>query len=234
MSRLNDTAIRLADIAISATAPGAPIPYILEAAPFQPSDISSISLPFIVVEGYGGPTNIPIAAGQQFRDQRPVIVLAVTRIEGDTDLKYSVQNLYNWGDSILATFAQHVKLSAPPKLIVTATNANPIQITTASPHRFNTGDQVTVSGVTGNTNANGPWNVTVIDYLNFTVPAVGNGVGDHTGTARLTQPGDMVDHVVYAVVNAYKIEPYEYGTSTYLALLFPMLVREMYVTTIAA
>lgn len=62
-------------------------------------------------------------------------------------------------------------------LVVTgATNASPIQITTASAHGFTSGDQVLVVGATGNTAANGTWMITVVDSFNFTLTgSTGNG-----------------------------------------------------------
>lgn len=234
MSKLNANAIRIADIAISATTPGAQIPFILQSEPFQPSDISSVSLPAIIVESYGGPMGLPISAGQQFRVSQPNVVLLVARIEANTDLKYGIENLYDWGDAISATFAQHVRLSAPPKIITAASNASPIVITTATPHRYSTGDAVTVSNAAGNTAANGPWIVTEIDYLNFSLNgSTGNGAYTaNSGSSVLTQPDDMVDHVVDFILKQYKVVPYQYGGTTFLALVFPSQLREMYVTTI--
>ena len=45
--------------------------------------------------------------------------------------------------------------------IVNATNASPIVITTATPNTFNTGDELDVYNVGGNTAANGAWIITV-------------------------------------------------------------------------
>lgn len=56
-----------------------------------------------------------------------------------------------------------------------ATNANPIQITTLAAHNLNSGDTVTITGVTGNTAANGSFVVTVVDATNFTIAIAGNG-----------------------------------------------------------
>lgn len=67
-----------------------------------------------------------------------------------------------------------------------ATNSNPIQITTATPSRRQTGDTVTISGVGGNTNANGTWTVTRVDDSNFTVPVAGNG--NYTSGGIVGQP----------------------------------------------
>ena len=72
--------------------------------------------------------------------------------------------------------------------ISAATNASPIQITTAT-NAFVTGQTVVISGVTGNTAANGTFTITVINNTNFTLnDTVGNGAygggGTATGTPR--------------------------------------------------
>lgn len=72
--------------------------------------------------------------------------------------------------------------------ISAATNASPIQITTAT-NAFVTGQTVVISGVTGNTAANGTFTITVINNTNFTLNGVsGNGTytggGTATGTPR--------------------------------------------------
>src|SRR5262249_50409037 len=52
--------------------------------------------------------------------------------------------------------------------ITAASNVSPIQITTQSAHGLSTGNQVTIQGVLGNTNANGVnWTVTFVDATNF-------------------------------------------------------------------
>jgi hypothetical protein len=61
-----------------------------------------------------------------------------------------------------------------------ATNASPISITTSKRHRLSTGDSVTITGVVGNTAANGTWTVTVPSggsgNTSFTLnSSVGNG-----------------------------------------------------------
>lgn len=59
--------------------------------------------------------------------------------------------------------------------VIGATNANPIVIQTDRAHNATTGDTVVISGVTGNTNANGSHLVTVTDSTHFSIPVVGNG-----------------------------------------------------------
>lgn len=64
--------------------------------------------------------------------------------------------------------------------ILNATNASPIQITTASPHGLSTGNQVPIGQVTGNTAANGIWTVTVTSETTFTLNG-SSGSGAYTG-----------------------------------------------------
>jgi hypothetical protein len=54
------------------------------------------------------------------------------------------------------------------KAITGATNANPISITCTG-HGFSTGDLVVISGVGGNTNANGEYAITVVNSNTFTL-----------------------------------------------------------------
>lgn len=54
------------------------------------------------------------------------------------------------------------------KTITGATNANPISITCTA-HGFATGDLVIIAGVTGNTNANGEYAITVVNANTFTL-----------------------------------------------------------------
>lgn len=56
-----------------------------------------------------------------------------------------------------------------------ATNASPIEITSATPHGLSSGARVVISTVQGNTAANGIWFITVLSDRRFTVPGVGNG-----------------------------------------------------------
>jgi hypothetical protein len=70
-------------------------------------------------------------------------------------------------------------------------NAVLIQVTTTSAHFLATGDYVTITGCTGNTAANGTWQVTVIDSTNYTL----NGsLGNGTYTAN---SGAMRRRIVY-------------------------------------
>lgn len=86
--------------------------------------------------------------------------------------------------------------------VTAATNASPIQITTAGGHKFTTGDSVTITGVGGNTAANGTFTITVINTTTFTLNGTtGNGAYTSGGfvayayvinLGRSTAPGDGV------------------------------------------
>ena len=60
------------------------------------------------------------------------------------------------------------------KAITGATNANPIVITSAA-HGLTNGDSVVISGVLGNTAANGTKTVTVVNANSFSIATAGNG-----------------------------------------------------------
>ncbi len=91
--------------------------------------------------------------------------------------------LANMGGNFIAqgsVLANHIANGT----ITGATNANPIVITTTAAHGLTTGETVTIAGVTGNTNANGTWVVTVLTSTTFSIPAVGNGSYISGGTWR--------------------------------------------------
>ena len=71
------------------------------------------------------------------------------------------------------------------KSITGATNASPIAITCTA-HGYSTGDTVVITGVGGNTNANGTWEITVTGTNTFTLDgSAGNANFTSGGTARL-------------------------------------------------
>lgn len=71
------------------------------------------------------------------------------------------------------------------KGITGATNATPISITCAA-HGYSTGDTVVITGVNGNTNANGTWEITSTGANTFTLDgSAGNAAYTSGGTARL-------------------------------------------------
>lgn len=70
------------------------------------------------------------------------------------------------------------------KAISGATNASPISIT-ATAHGFSTGQMVRISGVGGNTAANGEWLITVVNADTFELEgSTGNGTYTGGGSAQ--------------------------------------------------
>ena len=233
MSYANDTQVRIANIQITIQVQGLPIPYVLQAEPYQPSDVSSASCPVWINEIRGGPSDTPIANGQQYIESDVLMNLCVARKEANIDLKYGIDATIAWRDAVYAMFAQHIKLSAPVVGLISSTDTNPITVVTATPHCLVTDDQVTIADHLVNTNANGVWVATVIDPTTFTIPVAGNGAGVDTGTARKTDYNDQWEHVVDAHISHWDVIDYQYGSSLFLALQFILHLREMYVQTLA-
>lgn len=68
-------------------------------------------------------------------------------------------------------------------LISGATNATPIVITVAANSGLKTGDRIAISGITGNTGANGEWTIEAVTATTFKLlGSVGNGT--YGGTPR--------------------------------------------------
>ena len=76
-------------------------------------------------------------------------------------------------------------------LIVEATNANPIVVTTALDHNLASGASVTISGVAGNDGANGTCTITVTDSKTFNLNG-SHGTGDYTGGGSVAASGLLV------------------------------------------
>lgn len=75
-------------------------------------------------------------------------------------------------------------------LISGATNATPIVITVAANSGLKTGDRLAVSGITGNTGANGEWTLEAVTATTFKLlGSVGNGT--YGGTPRAAQIFDQ-------------------------------------------
>jgi hypothetical protein len=101
-------------------------------------------------------------------------------------LCYADGELISYEDATLTT-AFHYDLGAhgSPVSITGASNTTPIQIA-ALGHGFGTGETVVISGVVGNTAANGTWVITVVDNNNFKLNGTsGNGAYTSGGTAAI-------------------------------------------------
>jgi uncharacterized protein (UPF0264 family) len=105
--------------------------------------------------------------------------------------------------------------------VIGATTAAPIVIQTAAPHRLQTNDIVQAMGIAGNTAANGPWVVTVIDPTHISLNnSVGNsayaagGIVTHIGRATA---GAAVSNTVFPRIPSYclqaRIESLSFGTA---------------------
>jgi hypothetical protein len=91
-------------------------------------------------------------------------------------------NSYVYNASIAGTSAANVTPTA-------GTNASPI-VVTANGHGYQTGNMITISGVTGNTNMNGTWIVVVLtantyNLMNSSTLALVNGNGTFGGTVSV-------------------------------------------------
>jgi len=102
---------------------------------------------------------------------------------GGTDGYYFHVNSYDWRNatSPILPPTNPVGLAIERGItavvsVTGASNASPINITTSAPHGLVTGQIVTITGVTGNTAANGTWPIIVTGSSNFQlVGSSGNG-----------------------------------------------------------
>lgn len=91
-----------------------------------------------------------------------------------------------------------------PVPITAATNAIPIQIT-AQGHGYVTGDVIAITGVLGNTAANGTWTMTRVDNNNLTLNgSTGNGTYTSGGTVIGYQMGPPVHSSQNITINLNK------------------------------
>jgi hypothetical protein len=119
------------------------------------------------------------------------------------------------------------KILTPPTLaagatgdrtLTNATNATPIVCTTAAAHRLHTGQQITISGVTGNTAANGTFYIkkntsttfSLYSDANLTVPVAGNGA--YIGGGTISLPASNMRAGDYSIrVSAYNSKTLGYS-----------------------
>jgi hypothetical protein len=71
-----------------------------------------------------------------------------------------------------------------------ASNANPLVITTAAPHTLASGNVATISGVEGNTGADGTFVVTVLSPTSFSIPVDGTSTGTYID-GGIVEGGDL-------------------------------------------
>lgn len=124
--------------------------------------------------GTAAPTLYPHQAGAGF----------VTQANSDPG-SVSTPIIFEANDRLSLTGNYEVWLGVcgPTVAITAASNATPIQITAAN-HGYKNGQKTTISGVLGNSAANGTWTVTVVDSNNFTLNgSVGSGAYTSGGVA---------------------------------------------------
>lgn len=107
------------------------------------------------------------------------------------DERVGFLNVGSLGDSHPNHFNFTLKTTSTPKTISTSTNASPIEITTSTSHSYATGDFVTITNHSSNTNANSTaaspsWQITVVNSTKFTL--------DGSTTTGTTGSGGTVDY----------------------------------------
>ena len=108
-------------------------------------------------------------------------LVAVANTSASTYGPYAIGTYHAANLSTGATYANAASLTITPSpvaggYITAASNTGPIQITTNGGHELSTGQVVYITGVFGNTAANGFFVITVIDGFNFTLNgSSGNG-----------------------------------------------------------
>lgn len=91
------------------------------------------------------------------------------------------------GTSALQTPGGMASTSTTTYSVSAASNASPISIVTTSTNALFTGQWVQITGVNGNTAANGIWSITVVSNTNFTLNgSTGNGAYTGGGTIATT------------------------------------------------
>jgi hypothetical protein len=158
------------------------------------------------------------------------------------DLNYLLRNKSPDQSSLALTSAQATailqtvrdavaRLSGATAIPVTgASNAKPITITTALPNTLQTGAQIGISGVQGNTSANGNFTITVLNPISFTLQdASGNGVqgnGDWIsgGTIGfLTSPADPL--TIQTTIQTIFINALATATGTTANVVTPVILK---------
>ena len=125
----------------------------------------------------------------------PVSLSGITSLADQADLVINISDTTNTANPILGHLAATpgdvngdgvddlVFYNLLSGSVTGASNTSGIQITAAAPNGLSTGDQVTITGVQGNTAANGTWTITVINSTTFQLNgATGNGAYTSGGT----------------------------------------------------
>lgn len=120
----------------------------------------------------------------------------VNNLSGSGKLIAASSDVYISSDIIIrpnntTTYTAQRAIGSTPLSVTGATNTAPILLTVVA-HGYKTGDAIIVSGVGGNTAANGAWNITVID--DDTIRLEGS-----KGNAAFTSGGSISKLLKFAV-----------------------------------
>lgn len=154
-----------------------------------------VDIVFLGGDGYSGTTS-PFRVGARAVDMSSY---PATTLDGRSRIMTFTADLEVTNPSAIATVqlkdvTSNAIITGPITNVSAATNASPIQITTATAHSLTTGQTATLAGILGNTAANGNFVVTVINSTQFTLNGTtGNGTytsgGTVTGNAILNTSG---------------------------------------------
>jgi len=135
--------------------------------------------------------NLPLQEALSF--WMPLETRDVTNHLGDEDtVTPSTYSEVFRNPAVLAS-AGDIFVPLTQNIVTGATDASPIAITTAEPHGYQTGQMVTISGVAGNTAANGTFTITVTGATTFTLNGTtGSGNWTSGGTVVGTLSGNLI------------------------------------------
>jgi hypothetical protein len=132
-------------------------------------------------------TAVEIAAASEVKSKYATVIPENAKTKVNVVLEQST-DLVNWSAANPGEFAPstqkrffRLRSANVPVAVSGATNASPIVVTSTG-HSLNTGDAISISGVAGNTAANGTFTVTKVDANTFSL----NG---STGNAAYTSGG---------------------------------------------
>lgn len=118
---------------------------------------------------------------------------ACTRLVADFDTSDDPMIIYQGKEGTISdiAFEANAHRGAWWNFITNATNANPIVCTTSGVHGLSDNDQVTIYGITGNTNANGTFYVDMLTDTTFALYAESGPTTAVVGNGGDTTPNDV-------------------------------------------
>jgi hypothetical protein len=152
---------------------------------------------FTVVEVQNADTGMPLTAPAQINGASNTSPILITTVQPHNFNTGDVVTVVGVRGNTAADGTWNIRVTSPTAFellgtagnnsipIVNATNASPILVVTSVPTTYRTGDSVTISGVTGNTNANGTFNIQVVEP-NLLLLQGSNGNANYTGGGDVT------------------------------------------------